>query len=208
METQIFNHIGSFSYLTIVLLLFAASFGFPFPKNLTLLAGGAMAGVGSLNLFLVMLWAVVGTVLGDASLCALGWRYGERVYKFRLFSKIYSEKRLSRLKTFFENHGSRAVFWARFTPIARSGIYVLAGVTRMKPATFLAFDLLSALALCPLICYLGFVFYREFDVLRENIKLVESVLGMAIIAAAGVTVLIYLRRKRKEIPAENREGLS
>ncbi len=203
METLIVDYIDSFSYFAIVLLLVGASFGFPVPKNLTMLVAGVLAAKGMLNLFYVITFSITGTVLGDLSLYALGRHYGLRVIKLPALSKMYSEKRFRKLQDMFKSRGAMAIIWARFTPVIRTGIYLAAGTARYRITSFILLDLLTAVFLCPPICLLGYVSYGELQKLESGVNTVQMIIALAILIVISIAALRYFWVKWIEAKNQN-----
>lgn len=112
------------------------------PAAIVLFAVGAVVALGSLELWPTVLIAASGALAGDALSFALGRRYGERLFESRWLQR-YPEF-VDGGRAFFERHGGKGVFLARFLGPVRSITPALAGSSHMSVSWFLAVDFVAA----------------------------------------------------------------
>src|SRR5215210_5771097 len=109
----------------------AESAGLPLPGETILLASGVLVQRGSLDLPYVLLFGILGAVLGDQIGYWVGRRGGRPfVLRWGRYIRITPE-RLARAEVFFERHGGKAVFLARFFSGLRVFGALVAGISRM-----------------------------------------------------------------------------
>ena len=109
------------------------------------------------RMWLVMFAVALAAVLGDQVAYALGRHCGPRLLdrpKSRLFSPRHSEH----ARELFERHGPKAVFLARFVPLARTLTPVVAGAARMPRPRFIRFNVAGAMAWSVLTLGGGYLF--------------------------------------------------
>ncbi len=146
---EIFNveHlVKSSSYLVLAAIIFAESgllFGFVFPGDSLLFLAGFAASQGYFNILILVVLFFISAVLGDNVGYAIGKHTGHRIFK-RKDSILFHQDHLLRAKLFFEKHGGKTIILARFLPIVRTFAPVLAGVGKMKYATFFAYNIVGA----------------------------------------------------------------
>jgi membrane protein DedA with SNARE-associated domain len=133
--------------------------GFLVPGDTLVFSTGALLATGALHLplWLVMFAVALAAMLGDQVAYAIGRRCGPRLLdrpKSRLFSPRHSEH----ARELFERHGPKAVFLARFVPLARTLTPVVAGAARMPRRRFIRFNVAGAVAWSVLTLGGGYLF--------------------------------------------------
>ncbi len=127
-------------------LILAESAGIPVPGETALLAAGALAGAGKLSLPLVIVIAAVASIIGDNLGYWAGRRGGRRVLAANGPLAAHRRTVLRRGEEFFQRHGAKTVFLARWVTGVRLVAAVLAGASEMRWRTFVVFNVLGALA--------------------------------------------------------------
>src|SRR5689334_4350450 len=110
--------------------------GFFFPGDSLLFTAGLLASQGYLNIFFLLLVAFVAAVVGDSVGYSIGKKIGPRIFT-REKSFWFNPEHSRRAAEFFEKHGAKTIILARFLPIVRTFVPVVAGVGQMKYKTFL-----------------------------------------------------------------------
>lgn len=153
------------------LLVFAAvlfeQLGVPLPTMLVLIAAGALAGSGELNLVLVLVLAVVAALIGDTIWFFVGWRRGLQVLGFLCRVSLEPDSCVSGAKGVFLRHGARSLLVAKFIPGFTTFAPPLAGATGMSYARFLVFDGLGSLIWVATFAALGWVFSDRIEQVIE-----------------------------------------
>jgi membrane protein DedA with SNARE-associated domain len=135
------NHYG---YLAVAGLVLIEDFGVPVPGETVLVLGAVYAGTGRLSIVFVVLLGFLGAVVGDNVGFAIGHFGGRRlVEKFGRYIFLTPE-RLDKATGFFDRHGGKVVTIARFVEGLRQANGIIAGLTGMHWAKFLAFNALGA----------------------------------------------------------------
>jgi membrane-associated protein len=93
---------------------------------------------------------------------------------------------------FFERHGTKALVMARFVPIVRTFVPVLAGVGEMDHRTFMTANAIGALLWAGGVTMLGY-FLGQVDVIKNNIE----VAAILVVAISLLPVAIEYRRHRR-----------
>lgn len=112
------------------------------PASIVLFGIGALVALGSLELWPAALIAACGALAGDAVSFWLGRRYGERLFESPLLRR-YPEM-IARGRAFFDRHGGKGVWIARFLGPVRSITPALAGASGMPAWLFLLADFCAA----------------------------------------------------------------
>jgi len=145
-------------YLAVFIALMICGAGLPLPEDITLVAGGVIAGLGYANVHAMVALAMFGVLLGDCAIFLLGYRHGARILQWRFVARILTPARYAKVQEKFHRYGNRVLFIARFLPGMRTTIYLTAGMThRVSFLRFLLLDGSAALISVPFWVYLGFV---------------------------------------------------
>src|SRR5262245_12257935 len=114
--------IRTVGYLSIFLIVFADSgllLGLVLPGDSLLFTAGLLASQGHLNLWLLMLVAALGAILGDSAGYAFGQRMGPRFFT-REDAWFFTTRHLDRARHFYARHGGKTIVLARFLHFVRS----------------------------------------------------------------------------------------
>ena len=144
-------------YVAVFAALLLCGAGIPLPEDITLVAGGVIAGLGYANVHAMAAVALVGVLAGDAAIFLLGHRYGARIMRWPPVAWLFTPARYAKVQEKFARYGNRLLFLARFLPGMRTAVYLSAGAThRVSFLRFLLLDGLAALISVPVWVYLGY----------------------------------------------------
>jgi membrane protein DedA with SNARE-associated domain len=136
--------LNNYGYLAVAGLVLVEDFGVPVPGETTLILAAVYAGAGRLSVWLVGLIGFLAAVTGDNIGFAIG-HFGGRPLVERFGRYIFlTPERLDRATGFFERHGGKIVSVARFIEGLRQANGIIAGISGMHWAKFLAFNALGA----------------------------------------------------------------
>lgn len=194
-------------YLAVLLLLLACGFGIPIPEDITLVAGGVIAGIGAANVHVMCLVGLAGVLAGDSLMFWVGRHYGERARQLRWVAWLLTPRRYMRIEQLYRRHGNRLMFIARFLPGLRTPIYLTAGMTRRVPFwRFFALDGLAAVLSVPIWVYLGYYGAENHEWLLMWIKRGKTVLLIALgVLLAGVLFWLWRRYAKHRALQQLRE---
>ncbi len=185
-----------FGYLTLFVVTFletSAFLGLVAPGETVIVLCGFYAYRGVLDPWIVGAVAIAGAMLGDQGGYLLGRTYGHGVV--RRFGRyfLFSEKRLHATERFYAKHGGKTVFIGRFLSILRSFGPVVAGISRMRYRTFLAWSVASCIVWGIAFTLIGYFFGKSWEV-------IERYMGWGGSAAfvAGVLIVLWLLHRKHE----------
>ncbi len=128
----------------VFLIVFLEVAGLPFiPGETALIAAAVLAQQGHLSIVWVIAAAVGAAIVGFTAAFMLGRWKGRRILEVALRHR--GAKMVKRSETFFEGHGGKAVFLARFVPILRATVGWIAGTSNMSWVRFTAWNVLGGL---------------------------------------------------------------
>ena len=194
---QIVTTYGVWTHLILFAIVFAET-GLvvtPFlPGDSLLFAAGALAAIGSLDVWLLVVLLVGAAILGDTVNYWVGAWIGPRAFSgnVRFLRKDY----LDRTHAFYEKHGGKTIILARFVPIIRTFAPFVAGVGAMSYPKFITYNIVGAMLWVGLFVPMGY-FFGNMPTVKENFSLVI----LAIIAISVMPIAVEAIRARRSSAA-------
>ena len=193
---NIINQYGTWTYAILFLIIFMET-GFvvtPFlPGDSLLFAAGTLAPLSGLNIWLIIVLLIIAAIAGDTVNYWIGHYLGERAYNIKWIKKEY----LDRTHAFFQKHGGKTIFLARFVPIVRTFAPFVAGMGKMSYGYFFSYNVFGGIVWVVLFTLLGF-FFGNIPFVKANFELVI----IAIILVSVVPAVWEAWKARQEIKAE------
>lgn len=182
-------------YPGIFLLMAVESSFIPFPSEVVLIPAGYLAAKGEMNMALVMVMAVLGSLTGALVNYYLAQWLGLAV--LRRFGRyvFISEATLEKLERFFEAHGPVSTFSGRLIPGIRQLISIPAGLARMRMLPFLGYTALGAGLWSLLLVLLGYFIGENERLVHDYLK--EITLGVLAFVLLLLVTYVYRHRRKK-----------
>ena len=191
-----FTDYGSIAVFSCLIL---CGLGVPVPEDITLVAGGVIAGLyPEINQHIMFGVGILGVLVGDSTMFLGGRIFGYRIQRIRMFRKILSPRRFSQIQQKFKQYGLGVLFVARFIPGLRSPIFLAAGMSRRIPYhTFLLMDGFAALISVPVWVYIGYFFADNHELLMSYVHDVQSIIFACLGLVLLVVIAIWVKKKVK-----------
>jgi len=197
------HFLASVGYGAVFALSFISSMGLPVGAELALIYGGVLAsgqvaGVSPLSLGLVIVFAILGELLGSLAGYAIG-RYGGRplVDKFGRYL-LLTHKDLDRADAWFARRGEPVVLVGRFIPLLRSFVSFAAGLGEMAVAKFTVFTVIGCAIWCTALCSLGYSLGSSYNHVLKAFSYAGYVIGVLAVIAVVVVFLHRYREYRRQ----------
>jgi membrane protein DedA with SNARE-associated domain len=149
-------------YLAIFTLLLVGIWLVPFAEEIALTSAGYLYFVGEVHLVAILGVVGIGVFLGDFVAFALGRGWGGQRWRHLLIRKA-QRSWFTKVGTFIDRYGPRALFWSRFLPGVRLPVHFLAGLSRMSVATYVYVSLLSVVVYVPVPFTVAYSFGEEIE---------------------------------------------
>ena len=159
--------------------------GVPIPGETMLLGGAVLAHLGRLSFPLVVLAAIAGGLTGDNLGFLIGRLGGRRLAERYGRPLGLTKERLRGFDRFFDRHGARTVFIARFVTGLRVVAAILAGGSGMPWWKFAAFNAAGVATWSIAVASAGYLLGESWDRLERLIGGTGLVLLMAVLAAGA-----------------------
>lgn len=170
------------------------SAGLWLPGETALIAAGVYASKGHLSITGVVAVAAAAAILGDNIGYWFGREGGRRLLYRYAPLKRFADRVLPPAERFFERHGGKAVFLARFFGGVRVTGAWMAGITRMTWWRFLFWNAAGGIVWAVAIGLLAFYAGKAAaDALARYG--VYAAIGVVVVLAVGVVVVHILRRR-------------
>jgi len=203
--TLIIQQYGVLTYGILFLIIFVETgvVIMPFlPGDSMLFAAGALAGIGSMNIFTLLIVVYIAAILGDTVNYYIGKKIGKKILakeEVRFINKEY----LKKAQAFYEKHGSMTIVIARFIPIIRTFAPFVAGIGEMNYSKFIPYNILGGGLWVSLFLGGGY-FFGNLSFVKENFS--YMLIAIIIISLLpGVIMVIKEKRKNGENEITNTE---
>jgi membrane-associated protein len=195
---SLLESLGPWALLGILVIVFAECgllIGFFLPGDSLLFTAGLLAApaVGFIDtpIALVCLLITVAAIAGNLTGYWIGYRFGPAVFN-REESRFFRREYVERTKHFFDRYGARAIILARFIPIVRTFITVMAGAARMKFGPYAAYTIVGGVLWGVGVTLLGY-YLGNIEFIKNNIEYI--LIGVVVLSV--VPIYFELRRARR-----------
>lgn len=183
-------------YLVVFLWILLDQAGLPMPTEPLLIAAGALAGAGKLELVPLVALPVVASLLSDSAWFELGRRRGSRVLTFLCRISLEPDSCVRRTEDRFARHRVLTVVLGKFVPALGTIAPPLAGMTGMRWSVFLACDALGALIWTATFVVPGYLFSNQLEQLAERAALTGAwLLGLFVVIVALYVLTKFVHRQ-------------
>jgi membrane protein DedA with SNARE-associated domain len=167
-------------------LIFVETAGIPLPGETALIAAGILASQGKLDIVWVVVVAATAAILGDNTGYWIAREWGRALIRRSHRLERLAERTLPRAERFFQRHGGKTIFIARFVAFLRFTAAWAAGLGRMHWLHFAAWNAAGGIVWAVAV---GLVSYYAGRAAADAINQYGLYAGGAL---AGVIVLAYV----------------
>lgn len=174
------------TYVVLFLIVFAET-GFvvtPFlPGDSLLFAAGAIAALGSLNIWVIVFLLVIAAIAGDTVNYWIGHYFGRKIVNNPRIPFI-NQEHIDKTEQFYKKHGGKTIILARFVPIVRTFAPFVAGIGTMDYQKFLLYNVVGGVIWVGMFTFAGY-FFGNIAFIKQNfhyaviVIIVLSILPMA-----------------------------
>ena len=197
MLTSIINFIvetvSSLGYAGIFIMMFLESSFFPFPSEVVMIPAGYLAYKGEMNMYLVILFGILGSLAGSLFNYYLAVKFGRRfLIKYGKYFFI-KEETIVKMEEFFKKHGHISTFSGRLMPVVRQYISLRAGLAKMNLFVFSLYTSLGAGIWVAILAILGYYLGDNEGLIKEYLRYII----VAILIALVVLAFWYYRKTKR-----------
>ena len=187
---------GGYPALAAIIFLETGAMIFFLPGDSLLVMAGLFAARGDLDIVFLNLLLIPLAVLGDATSYWIGARTGPHIFN-RPRSRFFRPEHVKAAHEFYERHGGKAIILARFMPLVRTFVPVVAGVAGMGYRRFAMFNVVGGASWILSMTLLGYVLGVRFPFLVKHIeKVIIVVVFLSILPGIIEYAKMRLRARR------------
>ncbi len=185
--------VSDLGYIGIFVMMFLESSFFPFPSEVAMIPAGYLASKGEMNIYIVVLAGILGSLAGAVFNYLLAIRFG-RVFVLR-FGKyfFFKEETLIKMEDYFAKHGEISTFVGRLVPVVRQYISLPAGLSRMNLSKFVLYTSFGAGIWVIILAILGYFIGDNELLVKEYLR--SIVVGIIFLLIC--IVFIYIKKMKK-----------
>lgn len=188
---------GGYPALALIVFLETGAMVFFLPGDSLLVVAGLYAAKGDLSLLYLNLLLIPCAVLGDACSYWIGSRSGPHIFN-RPRSRFFRPDLLRKAHDFYEKHGGITIIVARFMPLVRTFVPVVAGVAGMTYRRFAAYNVMGGAAWVVSMTFIG---YFLGGLVPSIDKHIEKLIILIVLVSIAPGIVGYLRARKKDLPA-------
>jgi membrane-associated protein len=187
-------------YVALTIIIFAETgllIGFFLPGDSLLVSAGLIAARGTLDVWFMCAILSVAAILGQTVGYEIGKAAGPRLFA-REDSRFFKRSHLQRAREFYEKHGGKTIVLARFMPIVRTFVPVVAGAARMHYSRFQLYNVIGGILWVCSMLMIGYGLGRYVPGIEKNI---DKVIILVIAVSLMPAVISAWRRKHAAVAA-------
>jgi membrane-associated protein len=193
---------GGYPGLSLVIFVETGALVFFLPGDSLLVMAGVYAAKGDLSMWILNGLLFPAALLGNVSSYAIARRLGPRL--FRGGSRLLKPEHLEKAHAFYEKHGGKAIVLARFLPIVRTFVPIVAGAARMDYRRYLLFSAVGGLAWVLSMTLIGYGLGNTIPHLEKHIEKVAIIVIVVSLLPGAIEWWRHRRRARAAagVPAD------
>ncbi|HVB73366.1 MAG TPA: DedA family protein [Ktedonobacteraceae bacterium] len=190
-----------FIYAILMVALLLESCGIPVVNSTLLLLTGALASFGHLDIFVLAIVSIAGSVLGACLAYVIGWRGGGRLM-YRVAARLpVDTSKIESVENWFQRSGARMIFLSRIIPYIRPFSCFPAGMARMPFRRFFAAVSSGSIIWCVGMLTAGWILGRRW-VLAFNLMQRYTIPALLIIALAVIVYILFKLAIKRRLQAQ------
>jgi membrane protein DedA with SNARE-associated domain/membrane-associated phospholipid phosphatase len=193
--------LGAWTYVLVGVLAFletGAFVGLVAPGETVVIAGGVVAGEGTISLLPLIGLVWICAVLGDTTSFFIGRRLG-RGFLERHGPRVgITPDRLEQVERYFDRHGGKTILIGRFIGLVRALAPFIAGSSGLAYRRFIPYSIVGTGLWASAFCVLGYIFWRSFDRVVDIAGRAVFGFGVTVALIVGIVVAYKMRREIRD----------
>jgi membrane protein DedA with SNARE-associated domain len=203
--------LGNLDYTGVFLLMTLESSFIPFPSEVIVPPAAYNASQGDLNIFLVVFFGILGSLVGAIINYFLAYYLGRaliyRIADHRFFKLLLiNSSKVEAAESFFLRWGRVSTFTGRLIPAVRQLISLPAGFSKMNLGQFCLYTALGAGIWVSILAGLGYYFGANKEVMTHFLHEISNIFWVLGLLVVAYIIFSYKKKKKKAKKAEEKEG--
>lgn len=187
------------NYNAILLLMAIESSFLPLPSELVIPPAAYLAFKGGLNLWMIIIFATIGCIIGALFNYTISYILGRRIIYGLADTKLarvifVTPEKIKKAEDYFLENGSTSTLIGRLVPVIRHLISIPAGLAKMNIGHFVTFTAIGSLVWNTTLALLSYFLIDNWKVYFKEITI-----GFILIGVLFIVYLIYKAIKNKKI---------
>jgi membrane protein DedA with SNARE-associated domain/membrane-associated phospholipid phosphatase len=190
--------LGPWTYALVGVMAFletGAFVGLVAPGETVVIAGGVIAGEGTISLLPLIAIVWICAILGDTTSFYIGRRLGRAFLEKHGPRVKITPDRLEQVEGYFDRHGGKTILIGRFIGLVRALAPFIAGSSGLSYRRFIPYSIIGTGLWATIFCTLGFIFWRSFDRVAHIAG--QAIFGLGVTIAVIVGIVVTYRRRRE-----------
>jgi membrane-associated protein len=184
---------GGYPALALIIFLETGAMIAFLPGDSLLFVAGLYAAKGDLNIAVLNLLLASMAILGDATSYTIGAKLGPKIFS-RPRSRFFKPEHMQAAHAFYEKHGGKAIVIARFVPLVRTFVPVVAGSAGMGYRRFATFNIVGGIGWVSSMTLGGYFLGTLWPDLGKH---VEKVIIVIVLLSITPMVVEWLRARAR-----------
>ena len=188
--------LGPWTYALVGVMAFletGAFVGLVAPGETVVIAGGVIAGEGTISLLPLIAIVWICAILGDTTSFFIGRRLGRNFLEKHGPRVKITHERLDQVDGYFDRHGGKTILVGRFIGLVRALAPFIAGSSGLSYRRFIPYSIIGTGLWSTIFCTLGYIFWRSFD--RVAHVAGQAIFGFGVTVAVIVGVVVAYKRR-------------
>ena len=151
----------------------------------------------NINVNLVVVVLLIASILGNLVGYIFGLKVGPKLFN-RPNSLLFKQENIQKAQDFYDKYGGKTIIIARFIPIVRTFVPIIAGVGKMKMKTFMTFNAIGGILWVAGVTYLGYFMGFYLHKLGIDIDTVLLPIIALILLVSIAPALYHLLKDKKQ----------
>jgi membrane protein DedA with SNARE-associated domain/membrane-associated phospholipid phosphatase len=188
--------LGPWTYALVGVMAYletGAFVGLVAPGETVVIAGGVIAGEGTISLLPLIAIVWIAAILGDSTSFYVGRRLGRGFLERHGPRLKITPDRLAQVESYFDRHGGKTILIGRFIGLVRALAPFIAGSSGLTYRRFIPYSIIGTGLWATIFCTLGFIFWRSFDRVAHIAG--QAIFGFGVTVAVIVGIVLAYRRR-------------
>jgi membrane protein DedA with SNARE-associated domain/membrane-associated phospholipid phosphatase len=188
--------LGPWTYALVGVLAFletGAFVGLVAPGETVVIAGGVIAGEGTISLLPLIAIVWICAILGDTTSFFIGRRLGRSFLEKHGPRVKITHERLEQVESYFDRHGGKTILIGRFIGLVRALAPFIAGSSGLSYRRFIPYSIIGTGLWATAFCVLGYIFWRSFDRVAHIAG--QAIFGFGVTVAVIVGIVVAYKRR-------------